>query len=225
MKIFLILLCVCGVVFGACNHTKKENISNTINAPTAEVYIEQVNEYAVIIPLANGNTEEAKKQLEELKLSDLSYNSILGLAAELGNTEIAKLAIEKGANVNENAAGKFHPLTLAAINGRVDTVKALVEAGADVNALDIALGPNNNATSIISSKNIYEYSVLNLVLERQKNIKESIAVMQNKKNETKEEELKEQEKNISEVIKILKAAGAKNTEKFLYEDIIKTKNR
>ena len=67
------MLCACILVLGACNRNKKEiaNTSKTINnTPTKEVYEDQGNMYAVIIALEKGNTEEAKKQLEDFKFSE-----------------------------------------------------------------------------------------------------------------------------------------------------------
>jgi len=58
----------------------------------------------------------------------------LASAAAAKQTEIARLLIAHGANVNARAASGHIPLHEAAGNGNVEMVKLLVENGADVNA-------------------------------------------------------------------------------------------
>ncbi len=55
----------------------------------------------------------------------------LGWAALNGQTEAAKLLIEKGADVNARSRDGSTPLNSAAFLGRVETVKLLLEKGAD----------------------------------------------------------------------------------------------
>lgn len=58
----------------------------------------------------------------------------LASAAAAKKTEIARLLIAHGANVNARAASGHIPLHEAAANGNVELVKLLVENGVDVNA-------------------------------------------------------------------------------------------
>ena len=58
----------------------------------------------------------------------------LASAAAAKQTEIARLLIAHGANVNARAASGHIPLHEASANGNVELVKLLIESGADVNA-------------------------------------------------------------------------------------------
>ena len=58
----------------------------------------------------------------------------LASAAAAKQTEIARLLIARGANVNARAASGHIPLHEASANGNVELVKLLIEKGADVNA-------------------------------------------------------------------------------------------
>lgn len=57
--------------------------------------------------------------------------SALHYAAVKGHTQIVSLLINKGASVNEHSPDGDTPLILAVRSGNVDTVQALIRAGAD----------------------------------------------------------------------------------------------
>ena len=58
----------------------------------------------------------------------------LHAASMNGSTEIVKLLIEKGANVNaQTDPQKYAPIHSASFGGHLDTIKVLVENGADIN--------------------------------------------------------------------------------------------
>ena len=71
----------------------------------------------------------------------------LGWAALNGQTEAAKLLIEKGADVNGQNRDRATPLHSAAFLGRVETVKFLLEKGADITLRD-----NMGSTAISAAK-------------------------------------------------------------------------
>jgi ankyrin repeat protein len=58
----------------------------------------------------------------------------LASAAAAKQTEIARLLIAHGANVNARAASGHIPLHEASANGNVELVKLLIDSGADINA-------------------------------------------------------------------------------------------
>lgn len=65
----------------------------------------------------------------------------LSLAASDGDTEIVRLLLEKGANVNfRHPLGGGTPLTDAAMPGHTEIVRLLLEKGADINAKDEYMG-------------------------------------------------------------------------------------
>lgn len=84
-----------------------------------------------------GDISEVQKLLDEgADVNAKNFgNTALILAIENGHTDIAKLLIDRGANVNETGGlYEFQPLNLAAIYGHTAIVKLLIDRGADVNA-------------------------------------------------------------------------------------------
>ena len=63
-------------------------------------------------------------------------DSLLSLTVSLGNVEIAKLLVEKGAKVNVRNFEKWTPLHMAATYNRIELAKFLLENGAYLNARD-----------------------------------------------------------------------------------------
>lgn len=61
----------------------------------------------------------------------------LMLACINKNTEIAKLLVEKGADVNSSDIDKITPLSYAALHGKPELVSLLIEKGANVNNIDL----------------------------------------------------------------------------------------
>ena len=91
-----------------------------------------------------GNIGEVKRQLwlGVSPNSDFSWyaNTPLIKAAVYGRTEIVKLLLEKGADVNKHNEGGETPLHYAAQHGHVRVVEILLEHGADVSAKGTGCG-------------------------------------------------------------------------------------
>ena len=60
------------------------------------------------------------------------YRWILGQLARLGRTEVVRSLIAAGLPVDSRGWSNFTPLEQAAMHGRADTVRLLVDLGADV---------------------------------------------------------------------------------------------
>ena len=78
--------------------------------------------------LLDANVDVNVPSRESMKVTPLAS------AAAAKQTEIARLLIAHGANVNARAAGGHIPLHEASATGNVELVKLLIEKGADVNA-------------------------------------------------------------------------------------------
>ena len=84
-------------------------------------------EYAVL----NNKTEAVRLLLQTG--ADAKRNcSLLTTPARRGNTDIIKMALEKGAEVDCVDKDGFTPLESAALNGNTEAVQLLLQAGADV---------------------------------------------------------------------------------------------
>ena len=82
----------------------------------------------IVEALLNTGADVNLPSRESMKVTPLAS------AAAAKQTEIARLLIAHGANVNARAASGHIPLHEAAGNGNVEMVKLLIENGADVNA-------------------------------------------------------------------------------------------
>ncbi|HEX6046247.1 MAG TPA: ankyrin repeat domain-containing protein [Pyrinomonadaceae bacterium] len=83
---------------------------------------------AIVNALLESGADVNLPSRESMKVTPLAS------AAAAKQTEIARLLIAHGANVNARAASGHIPLHEASANGNVDLVKLLIESGADVNA-------------------------------------------------------------------------------------------
>jgi ankyrin repeat protein len=72
----------------------------------------------------------------ETPVTDVAVLSekLLGLAYD-GQTEMAKLLVERGADINARNKGGNTPLMLASMHGDVELVTYLIDKGADINAI------------------------------------------------------------------------------------------
>lgn len=93
----------------------------------------------LIQAIKTNDLDQAKKLLEKIDQSGLVDelgSPMINLAIEKGYTDMVRLMISKGANVDKlNRVGQA-PLAIAARFGREEIVKLLIDAGADVNQTD-----------------------------------------------------------------------------------------
>jgi len=79
----------------------------------------------------------------------------LHYASQHGHTEIAKLLIDNGAQINKQKFDGYTPLMLAVLNEHPDMIKLLLEAGADINLKD-----NHSQTALrLATKREYRVGV------------------------------------------------------------------
>ena len=69
-----------------------------------------------------------------------------------GSTQVARLLIERGADVNAKSNAEMTSLINAAWRGRVEIVALLIEKGADVNAKDVNAKSTSGSTAMELSK-------------------------------------------------------------------------
>lgn len=184
-------------------------LDNTLVGYAKEGKIEQVKQM-----LAHGADERTKAEA-------------LMQASSNGQTEVVKLLLNAGANVN--AKGEYgNTALISAVEGEhPETVKLLLKAGADVNAVgkyhtggrlpggafDHSKEVVRNGTpGTVSIEITGEYSALHEALLREENLKNSrIRAERNPILNDAEwlSKLKQREKNLAKIIKLLKSAGAK----------------
>jgi len=81
-----------------------------------------------------GNIDRVQSILATKVNLDLDRGAAIGKAAAAGHTEIVKLLIQAGANVNLSDRAGFTPIASAAYSGHGQIVKLLIDAGADIQA-------------------------------------------------------------------------------------------
>jgi ankyrin repeat protein len=81
-----------------------------------------------------GNVDRVRSLLSGKVNLDLDRGAAIGKAAAAGHTEIVKLLIQAGANVNLSDRSGFTPIASAAYAGYGEIVRLLIDAGADIQA-------------------------------------------------------------------------------------------
>ena len=92
-------------------------------------------EPTLLSPFFDGDIEAATKAIDDGLYVGTKVKggyTLLGLACKNGFVDIAKMLIEKGANVN-GATENYPPLAVAILHEQLEVVKLLVNMGADVN--------------------------------------------------------------------------------------------
>lgn len=96
-----------------------------------------------------------------LELRDEQEMTPLNLAALNGNAEIARLLIERGADIHSGDADNSQPIHCAAISGNVPIIEMLLRAGANINEQD-----NNGATALTFAAGRGRAEMVRFLLEK-----------------------------------------------------------
>ncbi|RYP81670.1 hypothetical protein DL769_001902 [Monosporascus sp. CRB-8-3] len=107
-------------------------------------------------------TEVAKIEVNH---RDSGNRTALQAACAQNHISIARLLLEKGADVTVSDTNKQTPLNLASINGNVEVVKLLLEKGADIMVAD-----SDGWTPLNSASNSGHVEVVKLLLEKGANV-------------------------------------------------------
>ena len=201
-------------------------------------YREYQQKISVLIDAVNkGDAEKIKRLIKEGADVNGAYNISLPkysskqrrpliTAISKGNTEIVKLLIELGADVNaREEIGSIYDriitpaLIVAVRHGYTEIVKLLIEAGADVNIKEIKYipdpsgahsdGPGGAFPDLIPSEEL-SLSVLQQAISERERINSHLNVLDvGPSGREKISKLRQQIKDLDEIIELLKAAGAK----------------
>ena len=100
----------------------------------------------------------------DVKILDRCPKSFLYVASRQGFTNIVKILLEKGVDVNRNnnkqEDGRRTTLAMACAKGHEDTIRLLVNSGADVNEWDTKYG-----TALIVAANYNRYKIIQILYE------------------------------------------------------------
>jgi len=108
---------------------------------TSEINKYRSNTSDLHIGLIDGDLEKAKEciyknTIEENNAKNHAYQTPLHIAARKGYTDICKLLIQMGVNINARDNYSHTPLHYAALYGYFDICKLLIQMGVNINARD-----------------------------------------------------------------------------------------
>jgi ankyrin repeat protein len=152
------------------------NLENTIKFFTLtannyfKYYAQNENDLKLTSYVREGKIVELKDLLSAQKPSINAISSNSGftglmIASELGNLEIAKLLLEKGAKVDLQSNSGWTALLYAANYGHLEIVKALLEKGAKIDLQD-----NDGWSALRCAAGEGHLEILKLLLEKGANV-------------------------------------------------------
>lgn len=112
--------------------------------------------------ITSGKADEAINMLKKIDIdSDLDGRTALSLAVSYENFEIAKFALDHGANPNITAThNELTPLMIASERGDLELMKWLIDAGADVNYKN-----SRNVTALWSAASAEKVEACKILVE------------------------------------------------------------
>lgn len=145
--------------------TKKEHNKSTLANGVDINFRNENNLTALFIAIVNGQTDAAKYLLKKgAYLTTWLNDSILPIytAAEYGRDEIVKAILDQDREqVNVTQSHGLTPLHVASFMGRLQTVKILLEYGAEINAKT-----QEGATALYYAAQENQKEILQLLLEK-----------------------------------------------------------
>jgi ankyrin repeat protein len=112
-----------------------------------------------VLPLLEGLKDKLKgKSDEEINklTNELNPNYILARASKLGNVELIKTALEKGAGINDNI-DNGSAIEIAAKNGQIPILKMLIDAGSNETNINNALSITMKTGLLRTTKVLIHY--------------------------------------------------------------------
>lgn len=116
------------------------NEANQQNLLGLKRYLGILDSYHLHLAVVNQNIEDVKTYLTDDNVNKRTCCGVTPLftAARIGNSTIARMLLDTGANINETNNYKETPLLVATRSGHFQVVKLLLERGADANIVNAA---------------------------------------------------------------------------------------
>jgi ankyrin repeat protein len=123
-------------ILQAIKNCKFDTAASLIIEAGLNINLKQIPDYKnpLIVAAENGYTDIVKLLIDSG--ADVNYKNLLITAVKNGHTNIVKLLIDAGADVNYVDPRGDTALILAAFNDRPKIVKLLINAGADINHIN-----------------------------------------------------------------------------------------
>jgi serine/threonine-protein phosphatase 6 regulatory ankyrin repeat subunit B len=119
----------------------------------------------LIVAIANGKNDVVKALIDkgaDVNLTDNTGLTPLMIAAEKGHlTTVQALLSTPGIDIDDKTTDGVTALYFAAINGKEDVVKALIDKGADVNLTD-----NDGQTPIMAASSLGYLTIVQAFFDR-----------------------------------------------------------
>jgi len=144
----------------------KENIKIDSDTSSPETYSKKSDEDLIKI-VRSGNIEQLKESLAggaNIEARTQHGDTILEIASDVGNYQIASCLIEKGANLNSQNVDNWVPLMSAVDKGHSDVVELLLEKGAKADFI-ANNGKEGQVTALFLAVKNGDIKIINILLD------------------------------------------------------------